>query len=137
MSLMIFSVRPGPRTRMQPSPVRLEVRNPTMRYNIWADRLIGMEPTDPDNEFDYGSLNVHFFVGPVHDRLIHTLDGYRWVFQMTRSNLVSVTVISGEQRTTLAENQQAESVVMSGGIHRVFYCEGNIMRMSASQQQNL
>lgn len=137
MSRMIFSVRPGPRTRVQPSPVRLEVSNPTMRYNIWADRLIGLEPTDPDNEFDYGSLNVHFSVDPVHNRLIHTLDGYRWDFRMTRSNLVSVTVISGEQRTTLAENQQADSVVTSGGIIRIFYCEGNIMRMSAGQQQNL
>jgi hypothetical protein len=107
-----------------------------MRYNIWADRLYGLEPTDPDDEFDYGSLNVHFSVASVHNRLIHTLDGYRLDFRMTRSNLVSVTVISGEQRTTLAENQQAD-IVTSGGINRLFTCQGNIMRMSARQQQNL
>lgn len=129
MSLMIFTVTSGRRSPGQPSQVRLEVRNPTMRYNIWPDTLRGLVPTDPDAEYDYGSLNVHFFVDSVHDRLIHTLDGYRLDFRMTRSNLVSVTVISGEQRTALAENRQADSVT-SGGINRGVLCQGNISRIT-------
>jgi hypothetical protein len=133
MSIVIFTVMPRRPHRQPLSACQLEVSNPTMRYNIWADRMTGLEPSDPDAlpDEDYGSLTVHFQVAPGNERLIHTLDGYRWDFQMTHSSLISVAVSNGDQMTFLAVNQSPE-ILRCGGIRnrQLVVCQGPIQRIT-------